>query len=429
MIMTVRIWIGICLAALGYALAGYPFLMGLRARIRPRPIRREPITPCVTVLVAAHNEADVIERKIKNTLALDYPRELLEIVVVDDGSTDGTAEIVETFRDRSVLLERQVPRQGKSSAVNRGMTQARGDIVVLSDASADLEPGALRAASRNFADPELGALSGTVRLWDGASGVEVPAGLYWRYQERLCVWESATGSTVGVNGNLFAFRRSLFQPLPPDTINDEFTIAMSIASRGYRVIHEPSAITYDHASASMSAEVARRARINAGRFQALFDTAFLSIERPELTFRLVSHKLLRPFLPLFMIGLLVASLANAWFRGGADATGRPAASETERALTCLLVGGQLTVYGLAVVGWFGERWGRRKLRIAAVPYFFVSSNLAALMGLVRYATGRQGVAWEKRQPVSEGRSSTTPSLVDGRVGDIRSEPPPSAEGG
>ncbi len=424
MIMVLRLWIAICLAGLGYALAGYPLLMVLRAKIRPHLVRREPVTPHVTVLVAAYNEADVIERKVRNTLALDYPRELLELVVVDDGSTDGTAEIVEGLADRGVRLERQTPRQGKSSAVNRGMTQARGEIVILSDASAELEPGALRAALRNIADPEVGAVSGTVRLWDSASGVEVPAGLYWRYQERLCVWESATGSTVGVNGNLFAFRKSLFRALAPDTINDEFTIAMTIASLGYRVIHEPSAITYDHASASMSDEVARRARINAGRFQALFDTAFLSTERPELTFRLVSHKLLRPFVPLFMIGLLVTSLAQAWLIGEAHSI-VPAASEIERVLTWLLVSGQVIVYGLAGVGWYGERWGGPRPRVAAVPYYFVSSNLAALMGLFRYATGRQGVAWKKRQPVPEARSPGASRLVGDPLAAPESTPPRS----
>ncbi|MFN7950263.1 MAG: glycosyltransferase family 2 protein [bacterium] len=384
MLLDFVIWVS--LAALVYTFVGYPLLMAGWARLRPHPVRRAAITPPLTLLICAHNEEDVLERKLENALSLDYPKESLEILVVDDGSTDRTAEIVKRFADRGVRLESQHPRQGKSLAVNLGVARATGEIVVLSDASPDYATDALRNAVRHFADPDVGVVSGRIRLKDSASMVEVPAGLYWKYQELLCVWESATGTTVGVNGNLFAFRRVLFAPLAAETINDEFTVAMNIAKRGHRVLYDPEAVTHDIVSSSMSDEVARRARINAGRYQALLQTSFLSLDNVGLTFRLVSHKLSRPLAPLFMIGLLVACLVDS--------------TRSEDVVAGALLGGQALLYGMAWVGWIAERRQWPKIRIVSVPYFFVSGNVAALIGLYRYVTGRQSVTWQKRTVAS-----------------------------
>ncbi len=384
MLLDLVIWVS--LTALVYTFVGYPLLMAVWARVRPNPVRSAPITPRVTLLICAHNEEDVLERKLENALALDYPRESLEILVVDDGSTDHTAAIARRFAARGVRLESQSPRQGKSLAVNLGVARATGELVVLSDASPDYAANALGNAVRHFADPTVGVVSGRIRLKDSASMVEVPAGLYWKYQELLCVWESATGTTVGVNGNLFAFRRELFTPLTADTINDEFTVAMDIAKRGYRVLYDPEAITHDIVSSSMSDEVARRARINAGRYQALLQTSFLSLDNVGLTFRLVSHKLSRPLAPLFMIALLIACVAESL--------------RTDDVVAASLLGGQALLYGTAWIGWIAERRRWPKIRIVAVPYFFVSGNVAALIGLYRYVTGRQSVTWQKRSVAS-----------------------------
>jgi cellulose synthase/poly-beta-1,6-N-acetylglucosamine synthase-like glycosyltransferase len=358
---------------------------------------RSNITPNLTMVIPAHNEADVIRRKLENSLSLNYPREALEILVIDDGSEDGTAEIAAEFADRGIALICQSSRQGKMAAVNLGVERAQGELIVLSDASPDYVPGALRTAVSHFSDPQVGVVSGQIRIWDRASAVEKPAGFYWRYQDKLRLWESKTGSTVGVNGNLFTFRRALYRPLPPDTINDEFTIAMQIAVQGYRVLYDPDAVTYDDASRSMKDEVKRRARINAGRYQALFDTSFISFKHPGLSFRLISHKLLRPLAPLFMIVLLAASLAQAM------TVRLPAGSLTLVDLWRMsgwwlwgLLAGQALVYGLAALGWLFERQGWPQKRLLSVPYFFVSGNVAALVGLYRYLTRRQTVTWQKR---------------------------------
>ena len=395
--MALAIIIWLCLLVLLYTFFGYPLLAALLAKLRPRPARRAEIRPSLTMIIPAHNEIDVIERKLENTLALDYPRDLLEVLVVDDGSEDNTADVVARYADRGITLLRQIPRQGKMAAVNRGVSEARGEIIVLSDASPDYVPAALKSAVSYFADPEVGVVSGQIRIWDSESAVEKPAGLYWRYQEKIRLWESKSGTTVGVNGNFFAFRKALYRPLSTNTINDEFTIAMQIATQGYRVLYDPEALTYDHASGTMSDEFARRARINAGRYQALFDTSFLSLRHPGLTFRLISHKLLRPLAPLFMIALLAASILRAITVGIPSRLPNWSDLVLIRGwIAWLLLVSQAFIYGLAALGWLCERQGWRKGRLLSTPYFFVSGNLAALAGLYRYLTRRQAVTWQKR---------------------------------
>lgn len=374
--------------ALFWTYFGYPLLMAVRAKLGGRPIQRdESYTPSLTLLIPAHNEADVIRAKLENALSLAYPPDKLQIIVVDDGSTDGTPEIVREFEGRGVTLLRQPERSGKMAAVNRGFEAATGELVVLSDASPIYEPDSLRLLARNFADPSVGVVVGALRVWDAQNAVAKPAGMYWRYESALRRWESLTGSTVAVHGNMFAIRRSLYRPLRKHTINDEFSIAMEAMRQGYRVVYEPEAISYDMASATMSDEFKRRARINAGRFQALFSAGYLKAPTPELTFRLISHKLLRPLTPVFMLIALISSFllmiltaitfnSAFWF-------------------WLLAFFAQDAFYMLAYAGYLAERNGRSN-KWLSVPYFFVSSNLAALVGLWRWLRNRQSVTWQKR---------------------------------
>jgi poly-beta-1,6-N-acetyl-D-glucosamine synthase len=377
-------------AAVGYAMVGYPLLMAARARFAPRPVDRDPqARPSLTVLVPAHNEADVIARKLDSVLAIDYPRDRLEVLVVDDGSEDGTGAIVQRYAARGVRLVSRSPRTGKMAALNAGVGAASGDLVLLTDASATFGTQAVLAAVAPFADPTVGVVSGQNLIRGGGGAVEQPAGLYWRYQERLRAWESASGSTVGVTGNLFVFRRADHRRMPEDTINDEFAIAMDIAGRGRRVLYEADAVAVDEASASMSEEMARRTRINAGRFQSVGRHCGAVLREPSMLFRLVSHKVLRPVVPLFLIALAMASLLRR-------ATGGPWRGPLRAVETGVLAPGQVALYGAAAVGAALERAGRPMPKIVSVPYFFVSSNIAALGGLLRFARGSQSVMWRKR---------------------------------
>lgn len=374
--------------ALFWTYFGYPLLMAVRAKVRARPIRQdESYLPSITLLIPAYNEADVIREKLENALSLDYPAGKLQIIVVDDGSADGTTEIVREFEERGVTLIRQPERSGKMAAVNRGFEAATGELVVLSDASPIYETNALRLLARNFADPSVGVVVGALRVWDAQNAVAKPAGLYWQYESALRRWESLTGSTVAVHGNMFAVRRNLYRPLRRHTINDEFSIAMEVMRQGYRVVYEPHAISYDMASATMSDEFKRRARINAGRFQALFSAGYLKAPTLDLTFRLISHKLLRPLTPIFMLTALVSSFMLMILT----------AFSFDRAFWfwLLVFFAQDVFYMLAYAGYLAERNGRSN-KFLSVPYFFVSSNLAALVGMWRWLRNRQSVTWQKR---------------------------------
>jgi cellulose synthase/poly-beta-1,6-N-acetylglucosamine synthase-like glycosyltransferase len=380
------------LGLLGWTYFGYPLLMFLRCQLRPQPIHKAPLTPALTLLIPAYNEADVIRAKLDNTLSLNYPEDRLQILVVDDGSQDGTAAIVREYADRGVMLIPQTTRGGKIGAVNEGFKHAVGEIVVLSDASPIYETDALRKLASSFADLEVGVVVGTLAVYDEASGVAQQVGLYWRYEAALRRWESLTGSTVAVHGNMFAVRRALYRPLPAHTVNDEFSIAMEVIRQGYRVIDEPEALSYDSASQNMRGEFNRRARINAGRYQALFSAGYLRAPSLDYGFRLFSHKLLRPLAPVFMVLMLVANpLALIW-------PGNRAAHLLRLGgwWGALLLLGQIGFYALAALGWQAERRGRRGGVFLSVPYFFVSTNLAALVGLWRWLRGSQRVTWQKR---------------------------------
>jgi cellulose synthase/poly-beta-1,6-N-acetylglucosamine synthase-like glycosyltransferase len=367
---------------------GYPLLMALRAKFAPRPVQQDEMhLPSLTLLIPAYNEADVIREKLTNAISLDYPADRLQILVVDDGSTDGTADIVREFEERGVTLIRQPERGGKMAGVNRGFEAASGELVVLSDASPIYEKDSLRLLARNFADASVGVVVGALRVWDAGNAVAKPAGLYWKYESALRKWESLTGSTVAVHGNMFAVRRSLYRPLRKHTINDEFSIAMEVMRQGFRVVYEPQAISYDIASANMGDEFKRRARINAGRFQALFSAGYLNAPTPDLTFRLFSHKLLRPLTPIFMLSALIANILLVLLT---------ALSLDGRFWYWLLMFfAQDAFYMAAYAGYLAEKNGRSN-KLFSVPYFFVSANLAALVGLWRWLRNRQSVTWQKR---------------------------------
>jgi len=357
------------------------------------PIKRDVITPLVTLLIPAHNEVDVIRRKLQNSISLEYPN--LEILVVDDGSTDGTPDLVQEFQSQGVKLYQQQQRGGKMSAVNTGFVQAMGEIVVLSDASPSYDLQSLQQLMQPFADASVGVVVGTLAVWDAEKGVAKQAGLYWRYEAALRRWESETGSTVAVHGNMFAIRKTLFHPLAAGTVNDEFSLAMEAMRQGYRVVYQPEAISYDDASSSMEDEFNRRVRINAGRYQALFNAGYLNAPTLNLTFRLISHKLLRPLTPIFMV-LMVASnlLGVIWglLNGFSDSLWR-----MDSLGGIILLSGQLAFYGFAWLGRQYEKQDRKKPIIISLPYFFVSSNMAALFGLWRWIMGRQKVTWQKRR--------------------------------
>ncbi len=393
MISLIALLFWVSLAALLWTYFGYPLFMFLRAKLLPHPVRKDGAAlPAITMLIPAHNEVDVIRRKLDNTAALNYPREKLQVLVIDDGSADGTPDIVREYAGRGITLVQQTQRGGKMGAVNRGFEMATGDIVILSDASPSYEADSLQILVQPFADATVGVVVGTLALWDGQNSVAKPAGLYWKYEAALRRWESRTGSTVAVHGNMFAIRRALYRPLKGTTINDEFSIAMEAMRQGYRVYYEPKAISYDDASSNMNDEFKRRARINAGRYQALFSAGYLRAPTLDLTFRLFSHKFLRPLTPILMLLTLITNVLILLWPG---AFNTPAFLMLPAWLWGVLLAGQLAFYALAALGLLAEKRGIHS-RVLNVPYYFVSSNFAALVGLWRWIRNTQRVTWQKR---------------------------------
>lgn len=366
----------------------YPLLLKVGNRLLPSRYAQPPAgvadgdvgrgdLPRVTLVVAAHNEEAVIARKLENSLALEYPPELLEIVIGSDGSTDGTDALVRACTDPRVRLD-TAPRAGKVGVLNRTIPKARGEIVLLSDANTHLEPDALRQLVPHFDDPAVGAVCGRLRLYNPSRGA-FEESAYWAYESAIKREEGLRGALIGANGGLYALRRALFSPLPPDTIVDDFVIPLRILEQGRAVVYEARAVALEETTEDYGREFGRRARIAAGNFQALTRAPRLLLPSAGFAaFAFWSHKVIRWCAPLLMALCLLTNLLLLGAGG----------------LYVLLLLLQLAFYGLAAVG---HRHGIPASlgRLVSVPYYFVSMNVAIAVGFLRFLKGTQKATWER----------------------------------
>jgi biofilm PGA synthesis N-glycosyltransferase PgaC len=364
-----------------YVYIGYPVIVTLWARIFSKPVNQADITPKVSVITAAYNEEAVISQKIENSLQLDYPRELLEIIVVVDGATDETAAIAQPYTAQGVTVLVGPERRGKSAALNRGIAQATGEIVIISDASAFYYPDAIKKLVRNFNDPTIGLVSGNKVLRPNTEGGVEAEGFYWKYENSIKLSESQSGSVSGVVGMMNAMRKSIYEGIPEFIINDDFYMALMAMRQGYRVLYEPEAMAWQRPSLAVQDDTVRRRRMTAGRYQQMFMPHLWIGTGLSNIFRIVSHKFLRLLLPFFMFGAL---LCNALVM----------LSPARPPLLVMTFIVQVVAYGLALVGYIAEKQGR-KAKIPAAAYFIVSSNLASVQGLMRYLRREQSVLWDK----------------------------------
>ncbi len=393
------LWTG--LAVVVYTYVGYaPLVWGLsrlRQWWRPRPDRAVPPEadlPAVTLLVAAYNEADVIDEKFGNTRALNYPREKLTVLFVTDGSTDATPDRLRAAPGVQCLHRDE--RAGKMAALHRGMEHVETPLVVFSDANALLNADALRNLVRHYQDPSVGAVAGEKRVraagTDDASGAS--EGLYWRYESALRRWDDALHSVVGAAGELFSVRTVLFEPIPEDTILDDFVLTLRVAARGYRVAYAPDAYATEGPSASLADEIQRKVRIVAGGFQALGRLRELCnpVRHGTLTFQFVSHRVLRWTLaPALLPVLLVVNGGLVGMGGGTAAT--------------LLLAGQGAFYGLAAYGALTHDAPRGPTALYA-PFYFCVMNIAVYRGFLRYLRDQQDVAWAPVQRAAANLSGS-----------------------
>jgi len=307
--MTAAILLAIGTAVALYIMVVYPLLLAFRPG-KPAPdVARDPqFRTTVSVLLAVHDGAAFVRQKLECLLALDYPRELLEVLVVSDGSADGTDEIVETFADRGVRLIR-VPRGGKAAALNAGLRQATGEILFFTDVRQALAPDALSRLVANFADPTIGAVTGELRILDpDHAGEQADMELYWRYELWARRQHSRIDSIYSVTGCIYAMRRRLAQPLRPDTLTDDAVFSLQAFFSGYRVVFDPTAIATDFPTAP-GGEFRRRLRTLAGLWQLHVRQPRLFSSRNRMRFHFLSYKFARLVLPWAILLIWGATFA------------------------------------------------------------------------------------------------------------------------
>jgi cellulose synthase/poly-beta-1,6-N-acetylglucosamine synthase-like glycosyltransferase len=337
-------------------------------------VNASPIEPSVSVLLAVRNEAANLPAKLANLRELEYPAEKIEVVVVSDGSTDETEEILSAHAGERLRYFALAEHQGKAVALTRAMAEARADIVVFMDARQRVEPGALRRLVANFADPSVGCVSGELMIGDGRESTS-GAGLYWRMEKRIRQWESATGSVVQASGAFYAVRRDLAVPVPAGTILDDVYQPMNVVRQGKRVVFEPEARAWDPWETDSRQEFRRKVRTLTGNYQLLQLAPWLLTSVNPIRFEFVSHKLLRLFVPFALAALLVSSvlIEGSFYRGFAIA--------------------QAAFYGVSLLALPHVRLGVVG-RLANVAWTFLVLNAAAVVALV-YFLGRRKEVWAR----------------------------------
>lgn len=369
-------WLAAGLAV--YVYAGYPVVLWLlRLLGGTRPVKTDDLTPSVTLVISAYNEAAVIREKLVNSVQIDYPADKLEVLVVSDASSDGTDEIVTGFGDPRVRLLRMPQRGGKTVGLNAAVKAAVGEVIVFSDANAMYMKDALRKMIRNFADPQIGAVVGESTYHDADGGAQQSESLYWKYETGIKRLETQLGSTVGGDGAIYAIRRSLYRDMRADALSD-FVNPMQIVMSGHRCIYEPEARCVEEAGEGFDVEFRRKVRIVNRAWRATWTLpALLNPFRFGLfSFELISHKLLRWLMPLFMIATFVLNLflldAGTIYRW--------------------TFGVQVALYALALLGYLAR--GRASLpRALAVPYYFCLVNVASARGIFEAYRGQTYTTW------------------------------------
>lgn len=367
-------WISV--AFIAYAYAGYPAWLWLRSKLRPWPVRRGAVERALSIVMVVHNEEQVLEQKLQNLLQLNYPAERCQIVVVSDGSSDRTEEILRGYKDARIYAVLNQLSRGKAAGLNSGIEVAQGDIVVFTDARQMIEADALRLLMQNFADPEIGCASGELMLGDAGSGeARRGMGLYWRVEKKLRELEAASDSVVGATGALYAVRRELLTTIPEGTILDDVYVPMQVARQGKRVVFDARARAWDSPDLGGKREFARKVRTLSGNYQLLQLAPWLLSGSNRLRFEFISHKLLRLAIPFALFSALVSCmfLSGIFYR------------------VCLVL--QVIFYALSLLAMGDLRLGFLN-RASDAALTFVVLNGAAAVAFANFVRGKK-VAWTR----------------------------------
>jgi len=379
-ILEVLFWASLFIIVYSYTV--YPLLLFLFVKLFGKPVKQDSgYLPTVGVLVPAHNEEKVIRKKIENILAINYPPDKLSVWVGSDCSADETDAIVEGYADSRVHLWRAPSRGGKTGILNRLAPLIDAEVIMFTDANTMHRPDCLTAVVRNFADKRVGAVAGHIRhamAGDDEIGEEV----YRGFESRQKFLEGTLHSTISAFGGFYTVRKSLFRPIPDNAYsNDDVLIPMNVIRQGYRVIFEPEAVSEEEMTGDFKGEYRRRIRIGAGNFQAfswLLD--FIIPFRGWPSFCLISHKFTRWFSPIFL-ATAAMSCAVLFFRSPAD------------------IYRMLFATGTVIVT-IGLLHKVIHLRISQHVFYFISMNVALLMGLLRFLSGIKSAVWSRTERVA-----------------------------
>ena len=383
----------ICLLVPVYVYIGYPALLWILTYGKSGITHiREDRFPSVALIISCYNEADVIREKLQNALELDYPKELLRIIVVSDGSDDGTDELVREFTDTRITLIRQEGRLGKTMGLNLAMEQVSADVTVFSDANAMYAPDAIAKLVRNLADPSVGYVVGAALYTDGNSGASAQnENLYWRYELAIKSMESRLHSVVGGDGAIYAIQTRLWEPLQQQDIND-FVNPLQIVAKGYRGVFDPEAKCYEETAGDFGREIARKERIVNRSIRGLLRVKeVMNPWRSRIfAWEVISHKLLRWLIPLFLLlGVFGSSILAA----------------NGQALFWLINLISLVVVLLAMVGHMSSDKNRLPAWLST-PYYFLMVNLYSLKGIISATRGETQVVWSSARASVEGEASS-----------------------
>jgi glycosyltransferase involved in cell wall biosynthesis len=365
---------------IGYTYAGFPALVLARGRLRPRPHREEPVTPTVSIVIAARNEEASIGGKLDNLAALDYPADRLEVLIASDGSDDGTNELVAArAHDRLRLVD--LPRGGKAATLNAAVARARGEVLVFSDANSMFAPDAVRRLVAPFADPEVGGVAGDQRYVADGGEAAVAGGerSYWSLDRAIKLAESRGGHVISATGAIYAVRRSLFREVPASS-TDDFATSTGVIAQGRRLVFAPDAIAYEAVGASAEVEFSRKVRVmTRGLNGVIIRRELLDPRRHGFyALQLLSHKVLRRLMAIPLI--VLAASATALRRRSPFYAAAAAA--------------QVAVYLVGVLGLLAGRRPRARGKLVAAPTFFVLVNAASLQALLNVVRRRDIARWE-----------------------------------
>ena len=371
------------LSLIFYCYLGYPLLISLMSRFFAKQVHKSAIFPTVSIVIAAHNEEDVIKAKLDNLLILDYPKDRIEILIGSDASTDQTDQILQNYQDPRLRVTFHSQRRGKMMTVNDLVAISQHEIIFFNDARQHIEKDALRNLVQNFADPTVGCVSGELLFIKAEGATAEGVNLYWEYEKFIRTQEARVHSMLGATGAIYAIRKSLYVPAPAEVVLDDMFIPVKIIAQGYRAIFDGTAHAFDRAAHSPLEEYRRKARTLYGNYQifALFPGAFNPCISP-IAIQLFSHKFLRVMVPFLMIILFPLNFLIM-----------------DTGVYKFIFVLQIIFYAAAFIGVLSRRQGqgifKPLAKLCYVPYVFCLLNFAALAGFYRFIGVKQDIAWKK----------------------------------